>query len=201
MTSPYTAARGMRAARAGAVTLLLLAMSACSGTRDRADWHDGQSTGTGLPAASTGPTGDARPGTTPSARPTDPVPSTSPTPGRPASAATNVRVVLTRAGGIAGKGETITVEPKGTWTVTDRAGGRRTGRLSTTERNRLSELTNDPRLATEAAQAPGGTNCRDVFTYTLSAGAYRVTFTDCPTDTGRPAAALAIVDLLTTATG
>ncbi|MBO4206984.1 hypothetical protein [Micromonospora echinofusca] len=201
MTSPRPTHGKTRAARVGAVTLLLVALTACSGTRERADWHNGQPAGTDRPGTTATPTGGAQPGATPSAGSAGTGASTSPTPGRPASAATNVRVVLTRAGGIAGRGETITVEPKGSWTVTERAGGRRTGRLSTAERNRLYDLTNDPRLAAEAARAPGGTTCRDVFTYTLSAGPYRVTFTDCPTDTDRPAAALAIVDLLTAATG
>lgn len=196
MTTSRPAGRTTRTALAGTMALLLIALVGCSGTRERAAWNDG------TPAGATAPSGapvTPAPGSTAAPTAPEPTPSKSST-ARPGPAPTTARVVLTRSGGIAGVGDTITVEPRGAWTVINRSGKRRTGSLTVAQRSQLRQLTNDPRLADEALKPPGGTDCRDVFTYTLSTGAYRVTFTDCSTDSDRPAAALAIVELLTTAT-
>jgi hypothetical protein len=141
-------------------------------------------------AATTGPA--ATPATAP------------PTAGGPASgspsAAQAVRVVLTRSGGIAGLNGTVTVEPDGRWTVVERGGAARTGRLSGSDLDRLRRLAADPRLAAEATRTPGPTECRDAFSYQLTVGGTVSRYIDCPSDAQRPPVTAALVELLTRAT-
>ncbi|MFG1756065.1 hypothetical protein [Micromonospora echinofusca] len=122
---------------------------------------------------------------------------TAPPPAEP----TPARVVLTRSGGIAGRGDTVTVEPDGRWSVVDRAGARRTGRLSGADLDRLRRLVADPALAAEAARPSAPTACRDAFSYRLTVGTVETGYVDCPTDGGAPATARAVVELLVGATG
>ncbi|MEH1099693.1 hypothetical protein [Micromonospora sp. CPCC 205561] len=108
-------------------------------------------------------------------------------------------VVLTRSGGIAGRGDTVTVEPDGRWTVVDRAGSRRTGRLSGTDLDRLRRLVADPALAAEAGRPSTTTACRDAFSYRLRAGAVQTGYVDCP-DGDAATTTRAVVELLLGAT-
>ncbi|WKU02721.1 hypothetical protein [Micromonospora sp. HUAS LYJ1] len=111
------------------------------------------------------------------------------------------RVTLTRSGGFAGNRDTVTVEPDGRWTTTDRAGARRTGRLDAAALDRLLTLTGP---ATRAdAGGPADDGCADTYRYQLTVGTHRVDWTDCPTGPQPSAAAqeLAALLLKTTTTG
>ncbi|SCL62782.1 hypothetical protein GA0070606_3684 [Micromonospora citrea] len=111
------------------------------------------------------------------------------------------RVALTRSGGIAGRGDTVTVEPDGRWTAVDRAGARRAGRLSAEDLQNLRRLLADPRLAAEAGRSPAGTACRDAFRYRLTVGAVETGYEDCAVDAAPPGATRAVVELLLRVTG
>ncbi|MGK5518412.1 hypothetical protein ACSNN9_03555 [Micromonospora sp. URMC 107] len=114
---------------------------------------------------------------------------------------TAARVVLTRSGGIAGRGDTVTVKPDGRWTAVDRAGSRRTGRLSGADLDRLRRLVADPALAAETGRPATPTACRDAFSYRLTVGAVETGYVDCPSDGGTRPTARAVVELLLGATG
>jgi hypothetical protein len=116
------------------------------------------------------------------------------------SGATAVRVVLAKSGGIAGVRDTVTVEPDGRWTATDRTGATRTGQLGPADLDRLRRLTTDPKLAAEPAATTAPTNCADAFTYQLTVGEHTTGYVDCPTDPDRPATTAAVAELLTRAT-
>ncbi|MFG1775004.1 hypothetical protein ACGFIR_16920 [Micromonospora sp. NPDC049051] len=135
----------------------------------------------------------------PEPRSTSAAPPPAPSSPGPADAAT--RVVLTRSGGFAGRGDTVTVEPDGRWTVADRAGSRRTGRLSGADLDRLRRLVADPALAAEAARPSAPTACHDAFDYRLTVGPVETGYVDCPTDAAPPETTRAVVELLLTATG
>lgn len=114
--------------------------------------------------------------------------------------ATSAPVVsLVRTGGFAGVTDQVTVAADGTWSATDRTGGRRTGRLSEQQRAELDRLAGDPALAREAGRVPSPSNCADTYSYQLTVGGVRVDFVDCPTDTDPPPTAAAIVGLVTRA--
>ncbi|MGW5556430.1 hypothetical protein ACWER9_04280 [Micromonospora sp. NPDC003944] len=106
------------------------------------------------------------------------------------------RVTLRISGGFAGRGESIVVEPDGRWTVTDRAGGRRIGRLTPTDQGTLAGLATDPRLATEARQPTTATTCSDVMHYRLTVASNDTGYTTCPDDGTPPPATQAVVKLL-----
>lgn len=125
-----------------------------------------------------------------------------PTVAPPTSAPTAAaaRVVLTRSGGFAGRGDTVTVEPDGRWSAVDRAGSRRTGRLSGADLDRLRRLVADPALAAEAGRPSAPTTCHDAFDYRLTVGTVETGYVDCPSDGGAPTTTRAVVELLLTAT-
>ncbi|MEW2141314.1 hypothetical protein AB0869_00680 [Micromonospora vinacea] len=106
------------------------------------------------------------------------------------------RVTLRISGGFAGRGESIVVEPDGRWTVTDRAGSRRNGRLTPADQGTLAGLTADPRLASEARQPTAATTCSDVMHYRLSVASNDTGYTTCPDDGTPPPATQAVVKLL-----
>ncbi|MEU6078072.1 hypothetical protein [Micromonospora sp. NPDC047074] len=161
--------------------LTLLAGCAAAGPDDRAT-----------------PPGPRHPSVTPTAAPPPPeATSASRSPGP----ATTTRVVLTRSGGIAGVGNTVTVEHDGRWTVVGRAGAQRAGRLSDADLDRLRRLVADPGLTVEAGRPSAPTACRDAFSYRLSVGAVETGYVDCPADGAAPAATRALVELLLGATG
>ncbi|MEV4481124.1 hypothetical protein [Micromonospora coxensis] len=151
------------------------------------------------PTASTGATGSATPDATAPGTPTPGGTATGdPTPGGTATGPTDSRIVLTRSGGIAGRSDTVTVEPDGRWTATDRGGATRSGRLSPADLDRLRALT---RTATTGAT--GGTpaiRCADAFSYRLTVPTGSVAWNDCPTGAQPPPAAAATAQLLLRAT-
>ncbi|MFG2009232.1 hypothetical protein ACGFNF_09195 [Micromonospora sp. NPDC048868] len=122
-------------------------------------------------------------------------------PPTPAPTAATARVVLTRSGGFAGRGDTVTVEPDGRWSAVDRAGSRRTGRLSGADLDRLRRLVVDPGLTAEAGRPSAPTACQDAFSYRLTIGEVETGYVDCPADGAAPAATRAVVELLLGATG
>ncbi|MEU4336351.1 hypothetical protein AB0F59_17260 [Micromonospora lupini] len=185
----------MRPASTTGVTIALLAalLAGCTGT-DRAGTPANQqsATGTPPPATATPPIAPTSSGTTPSG--------TAPAvPGAPDAAAG--RVTLFRSGGFAGRGDNVTVEPDGQWTVVDRAGGRRTGKLDAADLGRLRGLAADRRLATEARRTAATTSCADAFSYRLTVGAVETGYVDCPADPAPPPATRALVELLLRVTG
>ena len=125
-------------------------------------------------------------------------------PGRPGgetstSPSSGPAISLTRTGGFAGVGDEVQVAGDGTWSATDRAGGRRTGRLSGEQHAELARLATDPGLAAEAGRAREPTRCADTYAYVVTVGTVRVGFVDCPTDEDPPPVAAAIVRLVSRA--
>lgn len=115
-----------------------------------------------------------------------------PGPGRPGGRATLGRH---RRGN-----DTVTVEPDGRWTAVDRAGTRRTGRLTAADLDRLRLLAAEPRL-TEGGTADAVGRCSDAYEYRLTVGTATVDWTDCPVAGTPPQAASALVALVLTAAG
>ncbi|WP_328342411.1 hypothetical protein [Micromonospora sp. NBC_00421] len=111
------------------------------------------------------------------------------------------RITLTRSGGFAGNRDTVTVEPDGRWSTTDRSGTARTGRLTPAQLDRLRALTGP--ATRSSGGGPPDARCADTFTYRLTVGTRSVDWTDCPDGPQPPAAApeLATLLLKTTATG
>jgi hypothetical protein len=122
-------------------------------------------------------------------------PAPPPSGGVPSSTATAARVVLSRSGGVAGRGDTVTVEPDGRWTAVDRAGARRTGRLEGADLDRLRRLAADPRLTSGGTDDPDG-RCSDAFEYRLAVGDATVDWTDCPVAGPPPPAAAELAALV-----
>ncbi|MEU8258712.1 hypothetical protein AB0C06_31125 [Micromonospora inaquosa] len=172
----------MRPASTSAITVALLAvlLTGCTSV-DRAP------TATPTQPSATTATGPAAPATGTSQ------PSTAPTVG-----ATGVapRVTLRGSGGFAGRGDFIVVEPDGQWTVTDRAGSRRNGRLPPADQGLLAGLAADPRLSAEARQPTTATICADVMHYRLTVGGNETGYADCPAEGPPPPATQAVVKLL-----
>ncbi|MEV4842010.1 hypothetical protein AB0K20_02075 [Micromonospora matsumotoense] len=145
------------------------------------------------PTAPTAAAGDGTPGGTAAA-------GTTRGPGVTDSAATVDRVTLTRSGGFAGNRDTVTVEPDGRWTTTDRAGTTRTGQLTPAQLDQLRTLTGP---ATRSRGGPPDGRCADTYAYQLTVGTRSVEWSDCPSGPQPPAAApqLAALLLKTTTTG
>src|SRR6266516_5967938 len=72
-------------------------------------------------------------------------------------------VSLVRTGGLAGVHDQVTIGADGSWTVTDRTGARRTGRLTEQQSGALRALASDPRLVRESARVQGPSKCADVY--------------------------------------
>ncbi|TDC76185.1 hypothetical protein E1193_24340 [Micromonospora sp. KC606] len=132
---------------------------------------------------------------------TDTLPRTT-TPGPTVSSSTgtaDLRVTLTRSGGLAGRTETLTVGPDGRWTVAGRGGALRRGELSPADLDRLRALT-----GTADPGGGGGTvdaGCADTYRYRLTLPSGSVAWTDCPTGPQPPPTAAEIAHLLLAATG
>jgi hypothetical protein len=105
-----------------------------------------------------------------------------------------------RSGGIAGVSDTLTVEPSGAWSATDKAGHQRHGQLTAGQIGTLTPLTTDPRLAAEATRATGRSQCADAFNYTVAVANLQIAYTDCPADPDQPTATMALVHQLQQAT-
>ncbi|MGB2571142.1 hypothetical protein ACPFP2_22240 [Micromonospora citrea] len=141
------------------------------------------------PTASTGATGSATPDAT--------APGTA-TPGGTATGPTDSRVVVTRSGGIAGRSDTVIVEPDGRWTATVRGDATRSGRLSPADLDRLRALART--ATTGGTRGTPDARCADAFTYRLTVPTGSVEWTDCPTGPQPPPAAAATARLLFQAT-
>ncbi|MER5701158.1 hypothetical protein ABT023_04260 [Micromonospora sp. NPDC002296] len=118
----------------------------------------------------------------------------------PPEASRAARVVVRRTGGFAGQSDTVTVEPDGRWTAVDRAGTRRTGRLTAADLDRLRRLAAEPRL-TEGGTADAAGRCSDAYEYRLTVGTATIDWTDCPVAGTPPQAASALAALVLTAAG
>ncbi|MEU8421643.1 hypothetical protein AB0C15_12280 [Micromonospora sp. NPDC048835] len=171
----------MRPASTTAVTVALLAalLTGCTSV-DRAPTTSGQPSATTATGPAAPSIGTAQPTATPSA----------------SASAVAPRVTLRITGGFAARGESVVVEPDGQWTVTDRAGGRRIGRLAATDQGTLAGLATDPRLATEARRPTTATKCSDAMHYRLSVASNDTVYTTCPEDGTPPPATQAVVKLL-----
>jgi hypothetical protein len=110
-------------------------------------------------------------------------------------------ITVRRSGGLAGVTDVVTVDPQGAWVATDKTGHRRTGRLTVDQMAAVSARAADPRLAAEADRSAGPTRCADAFTYDVTVATLRVTYTDCPSDSGLPEATIALVAQVRSATG
>ncbi|WP_433535995.1 hypothetical protein ACQPZK_29405 [Micromonospora sp. CA-249363] len=186
----------MRPASTTGVTIALLAalLAGCTGT-DRAATPSDLPSGSGATAGPDPTNIPAPSGLVPSGPvPSAPAPS-GPVPSGP-KADDRARVALFRSGGFAGRGDNITVEPDGRWTVVDRAGGRRTGKLGTADLGRLRGLAADPRLNAEARRTATASSCADAFSYRLTVGTVETGYVDCPADPAPPPATRALVELL-----
>lgn len=113
--------------------------------------------------------------------------------GSPAEAAPLPQIVVQRSGGFAGRKDTVTVDPAGAWSVTDRGGARKTGSLTPEQLAAIRTLATDPRLAAEAGATRPPTRCRDAFAYQLAVGGTRIEYVDCPADADQPTASIALV--------
>ncbi|WFE51475.1 hypothetical protein [Micromonospora sp. WMMD1155] len=177
----------MRATSTTGVTVALLValLAGCTST-DRAGTAGDPPPQTPAPTATAPATGTL-------------LPTTAPTSLAATSAAP--QVTLRMSGGFAGRGDSITVEPDGRWTMVDRAGSRRSGKLTPADLGTLTSLATDPQLAAEAGPPPTSTSCSDVFHYRLTVGTNESGYADCPADASPPPATQAVVKLLLRATG
>ncbi|MFC7758460.1 protealysin inhibitor emfourin [Catellatospora bangladeshensis] len=110
-------------------------------------------------------------------------------------------VTVVRTGGIAGVNDTFIVNPDGSWTVTDKAGTTKSGKLNAQQAHELQRLATEPAFAAESRQQRGQTKCADAFAYKVTvtgdAGPVLVSFSDCPSDENLPQTAMAISVLVT----
>ncbi|MET8201271.1 hypothetical protein [Micromonospora taraxaci] len=178
----------MRATSTTGVTVALLValLAGCTST-DRVGTAGDPPPESPAPTATVPATGIPAPGVTPTVAPT--------------VDAAAAQVTLRISGGFAGRGDAITVEPDGRWTMVDRAGSRRNGKLTPADLGSLTSLATDPRLAAEAGPPPTSTSCSDVFHYRLTVGGNESGYADCPADASPPPATQAVVKLLLRATG
>ncbi|MEV0152680.1 hypothetical protein AB0H57_02920 [Micromonospora sp. NPDC050686] len=178
----------------------MLLLSGCSATDPAGPGPSSAPSGpASVPGATSGPADPSAGATASPAAGTSAAPQPSTASTAPLAAA---RVVLTRTGGFAGRGDTLTVEPDGGWTSVERDGSRRTGQVDPTDLNRLWDLLAAPGLATEAATSTTGpVDCADAFTYQLTVGQRVTGYVDCPDAAGRAAATAAVVELLAEVTG
>ena len=110
-------------------------------------------------------------------------------------------ISVQRTGGFAGVNDSLTVDPRGMWTKTDKTGVQRTGQLAAADLAALRALATDPRLPAEAARTRAPSHCSDAYNYVVTVGAAKVAYTDCPSDADQPAATIALVTRLQQATG
>jgi hypothetical protein len=116
-----------------------------------------------------------------------------PTSGDSPSATSLPQITVHRGGGLAGVDDTLSVDAKGGWSTSGRTGRPRTGQLSADQVVAVRTLATNPQLATEARRPTVETKCRDAFEYGVTVGALHINYTDCPTDSGLPAATMALV--------
>ncbi|RAG84276.1 hypothetical protein DN069_17435 [Streptacidiphilus pinicola] len=102
-------------------------------------------------------------------------------------------ITLQRTGGFAGLKDTVFLDPRGAWTVTDRAGAQTTGELTAVQVAAVMTLAADPQLASEAGRTPAPSRCTDAYHYILTVGTARISYADCPADPDQPVASMALV--------
>lgn len=105
-------------------------------------------------------------------------------------------IVVQRTGGFAGRKDTVTVDPTGAWSATDRGGTQKAGSLTPAQLTTIRALATDPRLPAEAGQRRPPTRCRDAFAYQLTVGGTHIEYVDCPADADQPTASIALVKAL-----
>jgi hypothetical protein len=91
-------------------------------------------------------------------------------------------LTVTRAGGIAGAQQSLSVSADGSWVYTDAKTGQTTsGQLTAAQASALTTLLTDPKLTQLLSDHATPTSaCTDTFTYTLQFGTSDTfTFTDC----------------------
>lgn len=163
----------VRVAGVVAAGLAALALVGCG-----PDKTNGPNRGAGRPAAT------ASPGTSDSGSPS---PSGSPgagataRPGGGTATATPVpTITLEITGGFAGRHDTVTVTPAGTWRATDgKRGVTRHGTLTTAQRTELARLVTGPELAKEAKVKQPKIACNDGLSYRLTVWSLVLTRSDC----------------------
>jgi hypothetical protein len=104
------------------------------------------------------------------------------------------RITIRRTGGFAGVDDQLVVEPNGAWTATDKLDKRRSGQLTPDQVAAVRALATAPARAGEAGHSAGLTNCMDAFTYAVTIGSEQIGYVDCPSDSGLPAATIALVN-------
>lgn len=103
------------------------------------------------------------------------------------------QIAVQRTGGFAGRKDTVTVDPAGSWSATDRSGARKAGSFTPGQLTAIRTLAADPRLAAEAGVTRPPTRCRDAYGYQLTVGGTHIEYVDCPADPDQPAASIALV--------
>ncbi|WP_344319252.1 hypothetical protein, partial [Actinocatenispora thailandica] len=114
----------------------------------------------------------------------------------PATPAGSVRLQAT--GGFVGKNDVLTVDGDGAWTYTGRSGSKH-GTLTAAQRDRLTALVTDPKLAAEARLRMPKNTCADGVSYRLTVGSLTLTRVNCGGSAQTPTFN-AIVELLGKAT-
>jgi hypothetical protein len=177
-----------RAAVLAVVAVAALAVAGCgTATGKVADRGDPSATGTRSASATPTPTRSGSPtATTPHGGA-----STS-----PATPAGSIRLQVT--GGFVGKNDVLTVDGDGAWTYEGRSGTKH-GTLTAAQRDRLTALVTDPKLANEARLRMPKNMCADGVSYRLTVGSLTLTRVNCGGSTQTPTFN-AIVELLGKAT-
>src|SRR5882724_9724686 len=91
--------------------------------------------------------------------------SSDPAASTPPAAAGIPAITVVKTGGIAGVHDTLHIESSGSWTLTDKSGATKNGRLTADDVAALKTLAADPRLLSEANATRAATKCRDAFNY------------------------------------
>ena len=185
-----------RAAVLAAAAAGALAVAGCGPTADSGSEGGPPSRAptTSGSASATGPTGSGSAGaasTAPSASPSAAQP--------PATASVSAGAVrLQVTGGFVGKHDELTVDADGDWTYTGRSGTKH-GSLTAAQRDRLTALATDPKLAAEAKLRMPKNLCADGQSFRLTVGSLTLMRADCGGSAKTPTFN-AIVELLGKAT-
>ncbi len=148
----------------------------------------------GAIACATGPRAAAPPGPTtslpnPSTASANPANASTPEPRQSTSGGVHAigTATITRTGGLAGVSQLLVIAPDGAWVFTDkRSGASQQGRLTSSDRQSLTELFTNPALAQEAKRTSGPGTCSDGFVYTIRLSDVYVYYDQCMSGTSRP---------------
>lgn len=180
-----------RAAVLGVVAVAALAVAGCGPTVSGKVADRGEPSASGTPSASA----SATPTPTRSGSPTASPPHGG-APTSPATPAGSVRLQVT--GGFVGKNDVLTVDGDGAWTYVGRSATKH-GTLTAAQRDRLTALVTDPKLASEARLRMPKNMCADGVSYRLTVGSLTLTRVNCGGSAQTPTFN-AIVELLGKAT-